>query len=268
MSGEIACNRVSKAFGALRAVQDLTFEVQRGEIFGIAGPNGAGKTTLFNVISGHVVQDAGTIELRGQEIGRLAADKRFRLGVARTFQIPQSFDSQSVFANAIVGAQFGSGSRHLSLTFKQEAVSAAYAALTAVGLDEKVETQVAALSAFDKKRLMIASAIAANPIVLMLDEPFGGLNRSEMNVVEGIIRKLNAAGTTIIVIEHVLRALFALSSRVMVMHHGEQIFLGSPADVMRDERVIGSYLGQRAAQEGRTARVDLLIEPAADSGGA
>ncbi|MGH7966719.1 MAG: ABC transporter ATP-binding protein [Candidatus Binatia bacterium] len=249
MSSELACRGIRKSFGAVRAVHDLSFEVHRGEVFGIAGPNGAGKTTLFNVISGHVVHDAGNISLRDREIGRLAANERFRLGVARTFQIPQVFDTQSVFANVMVGAQFGGKTRRLSLKFTSEAIQRAYSALALVDLNMPIDTKADALTAFDKKRLMIASAIAANPVVLMLDEPFGGLNRSEMNVIDETVRTLNAQGTTIVLIEHVLSALFALSHRVMVMHHGEKIFLGAPEDVLKDERVVGSYLGDRLPEK-------------------
>jgi branched-chain amino acid transport system ATP-binding protein len=239
----LVCEGLAKRFGGLEAVRAVDLRVARGQIFGIAGPNGAGKTTLFNLISGHTAVSAGRVRFRGQDVTAVPADARFRIGLARTFQAPLVFGSESVLDNALVGAHFGRPHRAWSLRLAGSVRDHAQAALEAVGLGDKRHASAGTLSVFDRKRLMIASALAGDPAVLMLDEPVGGLNASEMEQLEGIVRTVNAAGVTVIIIEHVLKALFALSHRVLVMQHGAMIFEGTPDEVVRDDGVIRSYLG-------------------------
>jgi branched-chain amino acid transport system ATP-binding protein len=243
----LRCAGVSKSFGALSAVRDITFAVARGEILGVVGPNGAGKTTLFNLLSGHLRCDGGSIHLGETDITALPAQQRFRRGLARTFQVPEAFGSQTVFDNALAGAVFGSRAGRLPLRFSHAARGTAEAALSAVGLADRRSQIAGSLSPFDKKRLMIGSALAGEPSILLLDEPFGGLSEDEIDTTEAIVRALNRDGMTIIVVEHVLRALFRLVRHVFVMQHGERIFEGSPEDFMRDETVIASYLGKSHA---------------------
>lgn len=247
----LCCEALDKNFGGVHAVRGLTFDVRAGEVFGIAGPNGAGKTTLFNLISGHLPQDQGRVVLRDTDVTRLSPDRRFRLGMARTFQIPEVFDTQTILENVVVGAYFGQPKQRLSFNFPAAVVESALEALRLVDMADRGDERAASLGAFDKKRLMIASALAARPAILLLDEPFGGLNHAEMGDLARTIEIVNREGVTIVVIEHVLKELFRLASRVLIMHHGEQIFLGAPDAALRDPRVIESYLGERTAAAGR-----------------
>ena len=245
----LECSGLHKSFGALSAVHDISFSVADGEILGVVGPNGAGKTTLFNLISGHLRCDRGSIRLGSVDVTGMPAQRRFRQGLARTFQVPEAFSSQTVFDNALAGAVFGSKAARLPLSFSRTARTTAEEALAAVGLADRRFQRASTLSPFDKKRLMIASAIAGQPAILLLDEPFGGLGEDEIDVTEEIVRNLNRRGMTIVIVEHVLRALFKLARHVFVMQHGDRIFEGSPEEFMKDETVISSYLGK--SQSGR-----------------
>ena len=235
---------LTKYYGGLAAVRDLSFSVARGQIFGIAGPNGAGKTTLFDVISGHARASGGSVILEGRGIDRLQAHAVCQAGLARTFQIPAVFSGQTVLANAIVGAEFGHRPRFLSsLRFDPAIVERARAGLVFVGLGNR-ETEIAGrLSVFDKKRLMIASALATEPRLMLFDEPVGGLNPTEIRATIDLIRRIRASGVTIILIEHVMSTLMALSDHVMIMNHGQKLYEGSPADVASDAEVVRVYLG-------------------------
>ena len=243
----LQCIALHKSFGALAAVSGISFQVGKGEMLGVVGPNGAGKTTLFNLLSGHLRCDEGKILLAGSDVTAMPAQRRFRHGLARTFQIPESFASQSVFENALAGAMFGVGAAYLPLSFSRSARVAAEEALAAVGLLDKRFLPAGGLTPFDKKKLMIASALAGRPSTLLLDEPFGGLAESEIDATEQIIRSINRGGMTIIIVEHVLRALFKLVKHVFVMRNGMPIFEGMPSAFMKDETVIASYLGKSRA---------------------
>jgi ABC-type branched-subunit amino acid transport system ATPase component len=184
------------------------------------------------------------------------------MGIARTFQIPVVFQSQSVLMNAVVGAQFGRRGHSLLslLRFESEVIQDAQRSLTFVGLAEIAAAPSANLSLFDKKRLMLASALATNPQILMLDEPVGGLNTSEIEAFMGLTRKIRDQGITIIIIEHVMKALMGLSDRVMILHHGQKLFTGPPVEASRDPQVLRVYLGEQFAMSGQMA-------PDGDSGG-
>jgi branched-chain amino acid transport system ATP-binding protein len=244
----LECEGVSRYFGALAAVNGLTFRVERGQVFGIAGPNGAGKTTLFNLLSGHVPVSAGIIRFNGQPIQHLPPHRICHRGVVRTFQIPQVFSSGTVEENVLVGAYFGRRTGLPGLSFGRDTRLRVDQALALTGLDARRQLPAASVSIFDKKRLMIASALATEPEVLLLDEPVGGLNHDEIEEFIVLIRHLHATGLTILVIEHVMRALMTVSERVLIMHHGEKLAEGTPAEIRSDPNVIRVYLGREAGR--------------------
>jgi branched-chain amino acid transport system ATP-binding protein len=236
---------VVKTYGGLAAVDGLTFRVEEGETFGIAGPNGAGKTTLFDVVTGMVRATDGEIRLSGVAIQETTVHRICRMGVARTFQQPSVFDTQTVLSNALAGAQFGvKRSWWTGLRLSGETLRRAVDELAFVGLDGKAGQLAGPLPVFDKKRLMIASALATDPILLFLDEPFGGLNAGEVDELMALLRVIKERGITLVLIEHVMRALMSLSDRVLIMNHGKSLFEGSPADVIADEEVVRVYLGR------------------------
>ena len=242
----LTCEGVTKAYGGLVAVGNLTFEVQRGEIFAIVGPNGAGKTTLFDSISGISQATSGVIRFDGHEIQRLRPHQVCHLGVARTFQTTAFFGTQTTLANALVGGTFGqSRGSAPALEFRPSAVERALEALDFCGLLEKQAVLASALSGFEQKRLMLATALAALPKLLLLDEPVGGLTRAEREEMIELVRRINHGGVTVVLIEHVMKAVQALANRMLVLHHGEKIAEGAPGDVLRDERVVSVYLGTR-----------------------
>jgi branched-chain amino acid transport system ATP-binding protein len=245
----LECRNVTKHYGGLAAVQDLSFHVDEGEIFGIAGPNGAGKTTLFDVVSAHTLISAGEIYFRGIPIHKKPSYEIFRMGIARTFQIPVVFQSQSVLMNVVVGSQFGRHGRSLLslLRFEDEVIQQSLNSLAFVGLAESAGTPSANLSLFDKKRLMLASALAIEPQILLLDEPVGGLNTHEIDEFMTLTRKIRDEGVTVIIIEHVMKALMGLSDRVLIMHHGQKLFEGSPEKASREPQVLRVYLGEQFA---------------------
>lgn len=244
MAAILECQGVTKAYGGLVAVKDVSFSVQEGEIFAIAGPNGAGKTTMFDSIAGMSPATRGVIRFAGREIQQLRADQICRLGIARTFQTTVSFMTQTVLTNALVGSIFGmQGEGNPTLQFRPGAVEAALDALEVCGLVDKQGTQASLLSVFERKRLMIATALATAPKLLLLDEPVGGLNRAEREELVELVRRINRSGVTILLIEHVMKAVQALADRMLILHHGETIAEGAPADVLRNERVVEVYLG-------------------------
>lgn len=235
---------LSKHYGGLAAVHQLSFSVARGQIFGIAGPNGAGKTTLFDVISGHTRATSGEVLLDGRRIERLGAHDVCQAGIARTFQIPAVFPGQTVLANAVVGAEFGHRPRLFSsLRFDDAIVDRARESLAFVGLADREREIAGRLSVFDTKRLMIASALATEPRLMLFDEPVGGLNPTEIRATTDLIRAIRDAGVTVILIEHVMSALMSVSDHVMIMNHGAKLYQGSPAEVATDAEVVRVYLG-------------------------
>jgi len=241
---------VVKRYGGLAAVDGVDFDVLDGETFGIAGPNGAGKTTLFDVVTGIVGATAGEIEFAGKPIQNASVHGICHAGIARTFQLPSVFDSQTVLANVLVGAQYGQGGSWFGSTrAKPEVLARAKDELVFVGLGARAGALAGPMPVFDKKRLMIASALATQPRMLFLDEPFGGLSPSEVDELMVLLTKVKARGITIVLIEHVMRALMALSDRVLIMNQGKTLFQGSPHDVLRDAEVVRVYLGKRGDKD-------------------
>jgi branched-chain amino acid transport system ATP-binding protein len=243
MSAILTVRSVSKSFGRLLAVDDVSFAVEEREIYGIAGPNGAGKTTLFNLISGIPFHaDGGSITFHEQPIETLAPHQIYHIGVARTFQKETAFDTLTVEQNVRVSAVFGQA--HRRETVDQEVTRA----LDLLDLTDVRQMLAGELPLYAKKRLMIASAVVSNPKLLMLDEPAGGLSALELAEIERLILSLRERGITMIIIEHVLPLLFGVSDRVMIMDFGRKIAEGPPHAVARDDVVIEAYLGQRGKE--------------------
>ena len=246
MEAVLEAKDVSKYFGAFTAVKNLNFSVKRGEIFGIAGPNGAGKSTLFNVITAVPYNaSSGQIVFEGEEIQQLRAHEICQRGIARTFQVPEVFKNLTFLQNVEVGAAFKRQRTLRSvLRLENSERRAALAALETVGLVDKSRYQGKTASLFEMKRLMLASAVAVEPRLILMDEPFAGLNKSEIEETKELLSRVNERGVTIMLVEHVMTALMSLSNRVMMLHHGEKISEGSPEEVASDKVVIEAYLGK------------------------
>ena len=246
--------QATKRYGGLTAVDQVSFKVHEGEIFGIAGPNGAGKTTLFDVVTGMVRATSGEVLFQGTPIHRSSIHQICHLGITRTFQKPSVFDSETVMGNAVVGAHFGSAAPWWKgLTRNPEVWDRAARALDVVGLGDRAAELSGPLPVYDKKRLMIASALASSPKMLFLDEPFGGLSDDEIDALLLLLERINAGGVTIVLIEHVMRALMSLSDRVLIMNQGATLRQGKPGEVMSDPEVVRVYLGSSADEAATTA---------------
>jgi branched-chain amino acid transport system ATP-binding protein len=237
MPALLEVGRISKRFGGLVAVHDLSLEVARGEVLGLIGPNGAGKTTAFNLISGFLAPDAGTIRFDGHPLGGLKPHAICRLGLARTFQIVRPFPHLSVLDNVRVGAL----ARQSDMA---EARERARAVVAHVGLGAKAEQPAAGLTLAERKRLELARALATEPVLLLLDEVMAGLNPTETAAIVELIRRINEGGVSILLIEHNMRAVMSLSHRIAVLNFGEKIVEGPPAAVANHPRVIEAYLGE------------------------
>ncbi|MBB3931383.1 branched-chain amino acid transport system ATP-binding protein [Kaistia hirudinis] len=228
---------VSKSFGALKVADSVTFAVPRGEALGIIGPNGAGKSTLFNLITGNLLANAGRIEFLGRDVTRAPAMERVRMGVGRSFQIPQPFEGLTVFENLLTAAAFGRGGR------EAEMVEDCARILDETELLKKANVVAGTLSLLDRKRLELARALATDPQLLLLDEIAGGLTEGECKALVATIRSIHAKGTTIIWIEHVLHALNSVVERLLVLDFGRVIGLGAPDAIMASKEVREIYLG-------------------------
>ena len=240
---------VRKDYGGLRAVADVSFAVHAGEILGVAGPNGAGKTTLFDVITGHTRATSGEVLLAGQPITGEPVHVRARLGLARTFQQPTVARSLTVEENMVLAAAFGRprASRRAERRLPREIAADQ---LEFVGLDGKAQVLADLLGVFDRKRLMLGTALATGAAAILLDEPFGGLSPAEIDETITLIAGLRERGLAVVCIEHVMRALTSVADRVLVMHHGAVFFEGTPAQMLADEQVIEVYLGARHRKAG------------------
>lgn len=229
---------VTQRFGGLVANSDVSITIRRGEILGLIGPNGAGKSTLFGAIAGARVPTSGSILFEGRDITRLPAAERCRLGIARTFQVPRSFDSMSVVENVMIGAFV----RHANAT---RARAAAFETLDFVGLAGRAEVSAGQLTPPEKRRLEVARAIATEPKLLLLDEVLTGLTPSEARLGVELVRKVQARGITVVMVEHVMEIVMQLVERAIVLNLGQLLAEGPPAGIVRNEAVIAAYLGDR-----------------------
>ena len=228
---------ISKAFGAVVVADALRMSVRAGEALGVIGPNGAGKTTMFNLVTGTLAPDKGTIRLGGRDVTGWSAARRCRAGVARSFQVPQPFGGLTVFENALVAAQQGAGLRG------REAEREALDALDRTGLARKANRRAGGLALLDRKRLELTRALAARPRLLLLDEIAGGLTDAECASLIGTIRDLHRGGMTIVWIEHVVHALLAVAERLVVIDFGRLVADGDPKATMALREVREIYLG-------------------------
>jgi branched-chain amino acid transport system ATP-binding protein len=242
MTALLALEDVSRQFGGLRAVDQVSFTVNEGEILGLIGPNGAGKTTLINLITGVHPASTGRVQFDGRDITRLRPHQIARLGLARTFQIVQPFPKMTVLENVAAGALFAGGASHF-----RDALAAAREHLAFTGLAESADKPAATLTLAQRKRLELAKSLAMKPRLLMLDEVNAGLNPAEIDEALRMIRKVAERGVTIIVIEHLMKVVRAISRRIAVLHHGQLVMTGEPDAVLRDRRVIEAYLGAKYA---------------------
>ena len=237
MTALLEVEEVSRRFRGLLAVDAVSFAVPAGEIFAVIGPNGAGKTTLFNLIAGALPPSAGTIRLAGTRIDGLRPDQIAARGVGRTFQIVRPFPAMTVRENIMVGSL-------MRTPHAAAARAKADAVMERLGFAPLADRPAAALTLPDRKRLEVARALATEPSLLLLDEVMAGLRPTEVDAMVATLRAINAEhGTTIVLIEHVMRAVMALAARVLVLHHGARIALGTPAQVVAEPEVVRSYLG-------------------------
>jgi len=240
MAALLEVENLSKSFRGLRAVAEVSFSVEERGIVALIGPNGAGKTTCFNLIAGAMRPDSGHVRLAGSEITGLRADRICDAGIGRTFQLVKPFQDLTVLENVTVGAL------HNSATVA-EAKREAARNLELLELGDKRHMHAANLTLPDRKRLEVARALATKPRLLLLDEVMAGLRPTETDRMVTVLRRLRAeSGLTILLIEHVMRAVMALSDRVVVLHHGEKISEGTPAQVTKDPAVLECYLGEGA----------------------
>lgn len=233
----LALHSVSKSYGALKVTDGITLTVNKGETLGILGPNGAGKTTLFNLISGDTSVDTGRVEYAGKDITKVPSHMRCRLGIGRSYQVPQPFGHMSVFENLVTAASFGGGQS------ERQAWSTAVDILDQTGLLECANKPAGSLTLLNRKRLELARALATGPELLLLDEIAGGLTEHEANELVDELKRIKSRGVTMIWIEHVVHALLSVADRLYVINFGRELAEGKPLDVMNDPEVKRVYMG-------------------------
>jgi branched-chain amino acid transport system ATP-binding protein len=237
MTALLELDAVSKSYGALKAVDEVSLAVAGGEALAVIGPNGAGKTTLFNLITGDAAPTKGRILFAGSDMTALPMHARSRLGIGRSYQIPHPFANMSVFENLLVGAIYGSGAT------ERESYRRCSDVLKVTGLYEKANVPARTLTLLQRKRLELARALAMQPKLLLLDEIAGGLTEYECGELVKTIKGIHARGMTIVWIEHIVHALLSVASRLIVMNFGQILLAGDPHAVMADGRVREVYMG-------------------------
>ncbi len=233
----LALRTVKKSFGALKVTDDVTFEVPVGQALGVIGPNGAGKSTLFNLITGNISADSGSIEFMGKDVTKVPAMQRCLSGIGRSFQIPQPFSKLTVYENLVVAATFGRNAT------EAEVMTDCADVLKKTGLMPKANVVAGTLSLLERKRLELARAMATQPKLLLLDEIAGGLTEAECQSLVGTIQDIHSQGVTVIWIEHVLHALNSVVERLLVLDFGKVIGIGDPKEIMESREVKEIYLG-------------------------
>jgi ABC-type branched-subunit amino acid transport system ATPase component len=247
----VEIERLSRSFGGVKALDDVSFTVYAGQILALIGPNGAGKTTMLNIIAGTLAPTAGQALFRGKRLAGRAAHERVRLGMARTFQQALIFQTMSVLENALVGCHARGHSGLLDAAFalprarreEEDLTLEALRVLNLVGLGAKAQQEAAGLPFGQQRLLAIARALATSPEVLLLDEPAAGLNRLEKNDLAELVQRIRALGMTVILVEHDMDLVMRLADWVVVLDHGKRLAQGRPEEVRRDAAVVEAYLG-------------------------
>ena len=228
---------VTKSFGKVRVLEDVSIQLAEGELLGVVGPNGAGKSTLFNIVAGDLIADHGRVIYQGQDITRQRSSTRSRAGIGRTYQIPRPFEKMTVFENALVSASHAGGQTRAA------AGESAVDALVMTGLSSRANDLAGRLTLLDRKRLEVARAVAAGPTLLLLDEIAGGLTDPEVADLLDIVRGLRTRGITIVWIEHVVHALLAIADQMTCLTYGKVLMTGEPGAVLSSREVQEVYLG-------------------------
>src|SRR5271157_3850437 len=236
---------VTKFFGGLRALYDISFSLEQGEILGLIGPNGAGKTTLFNIIAGTFPPSSGSVKLDNEEITSLGSRQICHKGISRTYQLVRPFSSLTVYENVLVGIYFGNAETRERRSVDDEGTEL----LRLTGLLQKANTPAKNLTLVGRKQLEIARALATRPKILLLDEAISGLNPAETETVMNLIREIRDRGVTVFMIEHIMKAVMGLSDRILVLNFGELIAQGTPDQISKNKAVIEAYLGTEGSAE-------------------